>query len=487
MSLRRKVASIKDVAQRHLCCGCGACAYIDPEHIHMVDDARSGRRPIVNTGTAHATHDPAALAVCPGLNLEHAFDRNDPALIRELTDAWGPVYEIWEGHAADPELHFAASSGGAASALALFCIERLGFHGVLHVAARPDVPYLNRTVLSTTRAEILARTGSRYAPASPCDGLQMIEDAPGPCVFIGKPCDVAAVQKARRLRPQLDRKIGLTIAFFCAGTPTTQATLALLARLGVDDPATVLSLRYRGFGWPGRCVVTFRAPIRTPHATAGPGDPPHTWRVLSAAAPGGAAGRTSAKVAPGDPDGAIHERSLSYEESWGLLARDKQWRCHICPDHTGEFADIAVGDAWHRTPRPGDAGRSLVLVRTPRGRDVLAAARAAGALHLEPAAPAVLSAARPGQLPARGALWGRVLALRLLGIPVPQYAGLPLFRFWLTDLTLAQRLRSVFGTARRIFRKRLRRPLPVVPFEPPAPRPARPGVTGRPQRQPATV
>ena len=47
----------------------------------------------------------------------------------------------------------------------------------------------------------------------------MIQNAPAPCVFIGKPCDVAAVENVRRLRPALDEKVGLTIAIFCAGTP----------------------------------------------------------------------------------------------------------------------------------------------------------------------------------------------------------------------------------------------------------------------------
>ena len=441
-AMTRPLKTIRDIVERQLCCGCGACAYVDPGRIHMVDDARSGRRPLVNGGPGGQTddsHDPAALAVCPGIHLEHAFDRRDPGLVYELMSAWGPVREVWEGYAADPKLRFAGSSGGAASALALFCIEQLSFHGVLHITARPDVPYLNHTVLSATRSEILERTGSRYAPASPCDGLRMIEDAPGPCVFIGKPCDVAGVQMARRLRPQLDRNIGLTIAFFCAGTPTTRATLALLGHMGVDDPSRVVSLRYRGHGWPGRCVVTFV-----------------------------------------DADGKLAERSLSYEESWGLLARDKQWRCHICPDHTGEFADIAVGDAWHRTPQPGDAGRSLVLARTPRGRDILAAARQAGVLCLAAAAPDVLWPARSGQKKDRGALWGRRLALRLLGLPVPRQVSFPTFRFWLTELSLGGKIRSVLGTIRRVFRGRLHRPQLVTAYEPltplinrPSPQPAR--------------
>lgn len=413
-----RINSVRDVAERHLCCGCGACAYFDPERIRMVDDAGSGRRPIVNGGAVAPTHDPAALAVCPGIHLERTFDRRDPALITELTDAWGPVYEVWEGHAADPEIRFAGSSGGAASALALFCIEQLGFHGVLHIAARPDVPYLNHTVLSTTRAEILARTGSRYAPASPCDGLQMVVEAPGPCVFIGKPCDVVAVQKARRLRPELDAKLGLTIAFFCAGVPSTQGTLDLLKSVGVEDPSCITALRYRGHGWPGRWAVRWRGEADRPR-----------------------------------------EASLSYEESWAFLVRYKQWRCRICPDHTGEFADLAVGDPWYRSVQPGEYGSSLILARTPHGRALLR--DAARYLTLVRSAPNLLEASQPGFPAGRGAVWGRLLGMALCGLHRPRYTGFSLFAGWRRALHLGAKIRATLGTLRRIWKLRLYRRRPV--------------------------
>ncbi len=166
-----------------------------------------------------------------------------------------------------------------------------------------------------------------------------------------------------------------------------------------------------------------------------------------------------------DRAGRLVERSLSYEESWGLLARDKQWRCHICPDHTGEFADIAVGDPWHLSPQPGEPGRSLVLVRTGRGAELLAAARQAGVLCLEPAAAEVLWRARPGQRKDRGALWARRLALRMLGLPVPRQTGFPTFRFWLTELTWFEKVHSILGTIRRAFRRGLHRPQRVVSYE----------------------
>ena len=147
--VRLVVRNIDEVARRHLCCGCGACAYVQPDAIRMVDVLDHGRRPIVEQCSAEAARD--ALAVCPGVSLRHDFDPDTPGLIQELAPAFGPVLEIWEGYASDPEVRFAGSSGGAASALSLYCIERAGMHGLLHIKSRIDVPYLNHTVLSTTR------------------------------------------------------------------------------------------------------------------------------------------------------------------------------------------------------------------------------------------------------------------------------------------------------------------------------------------------
>ena len=189
-----------DVVETQMCCGCGACAYLAPEHLEMTDSLAYGRRPRrIDESTATVDGDRAmreALTVCPGVSLEHTFDEKLPGLVTELVPGWGPILELWEGYATDPEVRYAGSSGGAASALAIYALEKAGLHGLLHIVPRSDHPYLNHTVLSTTRDAIVQATGSRYAPASPCDSLHLIEDAPAPCVFIGKPCDVAAVEKA---------------------------------------------------------------------------------------------------------------------------------------------------------------------------------------------------------------------------------------------------------------------------------------------------
>lgn len=324
---------------------------------------------------------------------------------------FGAALEIWEGYAADPEIRYRGSSGGALTSLALYCLEREGMEFVLHTAMDAAKPWANTTVKSRSRAEILARTGSRYAPASPCDGLPSIEESAGPCVFIGKPCDTAAVFRMRQTRPALDRNLGLVLTFFCAGTPSERGTLDLLHSLGTD-PADVQSVRYRGEGWPGK------------------------FKVLCG-------------------DGG--EKSLTYGESWGALTRYRPARCHLCPDGLGRVADISCGDAWDKFEENGDAGRSLILVRTARGREILRRAMAAGYVTARPSGSAQVMAAQSNLLGRRREIFGRLLAMRMLGVPVPRLVGFSLLRSWLR-LPFLKKARTVAGTmARLVQRGRWRR------------------------------
>ena len=421
----RDEMNIGEVVAGQLCTGCGVRSYLAPERYEMVDDLNLGRRPmLIRSSDSHGDlEDDDAIRSCPGRQLKHSEDPRGYGAENDLSLAWGPVIEIWEGHASDPEIRLEGSSGGVLTALSLYCIEREGMHGVLHSTSKVETPYLNESVMSTDRSQLLAATGSRYAPTSPCDSLDLIEKAPSPCVFVGKPCDVAGLRGAQESRPALNDKLGLALSFFCAGTPSTRGTLELLKRAGVSNLAGVESVRYRGNGWPGRWIVRAR----------------------------------------GD-DGDIHQHSMTYDDSWDFLQRFRQWRCYICPDHTGEFADISCGDAWHRDSS-FDAGRSLVVVRTEVGRDILHRAMAAGYLSLRVTEPRSLYQSQPNLLDSRCSLWGRLLALRLSGAPAPSYSGFPLAKLWLRRVSVVQKIRSIVGTLKRIRTKHLKHPVNVAPVD----------------------
>jgi len=404
--------TIQQVVDSKLCSGCGACVYMQPDDLEMVDVPDEGLRPARLEGARHETVDTSeALAVCPGIELEHPDFSEMESVAQDLTGAWGPILSMWEGFASDGELRFAGSSGGVASALAAYSVERLGFELVLHVGADEKTPYLNRTVVSKTRDEVLRRTGSRYSPASPCDGLGEIERAAGPCLFIGKPCDVAAAQRARKYRPALDRNLAITVAFFCAGTPSTKGTLELLQSVSATDLESLGEVRYRGNGWPGKFVATSRD------------------------------GKTI--------------RSCDYEASWGaVLSKHVQWRCKLCLDHTGEFADIAVGDPWYRAIAEGEMGSSLIVARTELGRRFVEEAIEKGVLSASPVEFDLLQRSQANLLRTRGEVWGRLLGARLCGARTPTYRRMASFDLW-RQLSPRRKLRSITGAVRRCIQQNI--------------------------------
>jgi len=327
------------------------------------------------------------MAVCSGINVSHDNRSFSADVIAECSQEWGPILELWEGHAGDCEVRFKGGSGGVATALGLYCVEQDGMHGVLHAHMDSESPHLSCAAFSRTREELVVGTGSRYAPVAVCGHLRAIESAPGPCALIGKPCDIVSAHKAGALRPSLARNLGLTVSVFCGGTPAIRGTFELLKELGAR-PSQIRSLRYRGWGWPGMTGVDL-------------------------------------KTKKGN------RLEMTYHKAWDtILTKHKPLRCLICPDGTGEFADIACGDPWYRPVRKGEHGSTLVIVRTHRGREILRRAMQAGYIVAERRTAAVLARSQHGLLNRRRHVWPKLSMLHLLGIPAPRFRGFSLWRSW---------------------------------------------------------
>lgn len=424
----RNIHTLQDVIDWNMCVGCGTCAAFCEvaEGVIMQDWPKVGIRPMLPSSGCGECRD--CLEFCPGFSLDVGDVLDQERERAEENLLVGSYHGVFLGYSADDKLRHKCSSGGVLTSLAAYCLEHLGMRAVVHTGMDPEQPWKNCTVISRTRQDLLDRSGSRYCSSSPCEFLNHIEASDGPCVFIGKPCDVAALTKARRQRPRLDVNVGLALSFFCAGTPCSESVINYAERLGASREK-ITELRFRGDGWPGRFRVTLK-------------DLPGINSVTAT----GARQQTTA------PDSC--QLTETYMNSWRVLAKHRPFRCHICPDGLGQFADIVSGDAWNRYRGVGkSSGYSHVIVRTARGREILAQAERENYIRLQPVSVEEVMKGQ-GLVYRHAVAFGRILGVKLTGVPTTEFHGFNLFKIWVRTNPLIM-VRSILGTVRRMVARRL--------------------------------
>lgn len=399
--IHNKIKHVTEILKSNLCVGCGGCTYLSHDMIKMEDVESEGKRPVFPAQLPDDINR-KIIDTCPGIFMNTGLTHEDGAAFDQDRILFGKTLDIYEGWAADDEIRYNSSSGGIVSALALYCLEKEGMNFVVHTGKDPDVLWKNKTIISKTKNDIVNGSGSRYSPSSPCEYLEKIEQSDKPCVFIGKPCDVAFVSQARKTNKKLDEKLGLVLSFFCAGVPSTAKTLALVDKLQMRREELV-ELYYRGKGWPGMFTLK---------------------------------------------NEAGEQKQLTYDESWGFLARkSRQLRCHLCPDGLGEFSDITSGDAWHRKHEEGNEGCSIILVRTEQGKRIIEKAIQSGYIQtIVSNAGNVIKA--QGLVEKRKVVLPRILGLMLLRKITPEFEGFFLSRAMkMTPITNV--VRNVLGMVKR--------------------------------------
>ena len=330
--------NIHQVLENDLCVGCGACTYLY-ENLEMRYSESGYLRPHVNNGNDLARRDPHAddvfSKVCPGssLNLDQIEGKSRDVI-------WGYIEKLAVGYAESSTLRQSGSSGGVLSALSDYLLNADLVDGVINVSGIGGCGK-NVTEVRFKGYDFSESAGSRYSPASPCEVLKEI-DLSKTYAFVGKPCDVAAVAQLCNESADLDKSIKYKLSFMCAGTPSRISTEEIIKKFGFELE-DVVSLRYRGNGWPGNTTAICK-------------------------------------------DGS--HSSMSYSDSWGkILNKSLQTRCKICPDGIGEFADVVCADAWECDEngypsfdeRPGE---SMIIARTGAGLGLIEDAHRSNGLAL---------------------------------------------------------------------------------------------------------
>lgn len=391
------------VSSNGLCSGCGLCESFCGNDKISVEINKDGfyRPKLIN----HLTQEEVTNlnVLCPGGHIVH----DSFGLKNNYHPIWGPVMESHFGSAADPETRFLGSSGGGISALAVFLLESHKVDYILHSGASLLNPLSIVDKVSRTKEEVLSAAGSRYLPSAPLKRIEYYLSQEKTFAFIGKPCDIAALNNLSKIDPRVDEKILLKISFMCAGVPSINGSIELIRQAGFSEEK-IKSIKYRGQGWPG------------------------DWIVI---------GENGKK------------KSMNYETSWGFLSHFVQFRCKICPDGAGEFADITFGDGWYlenNMPVFADRdGRNLMITRTGRGKHLLQDCCVAGYLSIAPLDINKLNDMQPYQAMRKKLVKSRLLALKFMGKKTPIYENLGL-KEAARQAGLWANLRSFIGTLIRV-------------------------------------
>ena len=394
------------VLRGQLCSGCGLCAGTSDGAITMETVTPGYARPRQDNSVDDAVEKRIATS-CPGATVApwQAAPHRHPY--------WGPWHDCLTGHATDPAVRHAGSSGGAVSMLAIHALQEGMVERVLHITADPEKPTRNIVTWSRSADEILAGAGSRYAASSPLAQIDQALSQGAPFLFIGKPCDVSALRQLATIDPRVDALVPIMLSFFCGGLPSHDGADRILHHMGLA-PENVTEFRYRGNGWPGLTTARTRD------------------------------GTTAA---------------MSYAESWGNhLSKEVQFRCKICPDAVGGTADIACADAWYggESGYPSfeeQDGRSLILTRTQKGVELLASAVNTGNMAVETLPITEIDLMQPAQARRKRLVSARLAACAITLQPRPIMDGL--------DVATASRrastreyLKNLLGTVRRIIMNR---------------------------------
>lgn len=346
---------------------------------------------------------------CPGANIVHDPVEHEA----EYHPVWGPIVRLRLGWSKDAQLRHNASSGGALSAVLIHLLKTEQIDYVVQTSVSEDSPVRNDLKISLGRDDIFHSAGSRYAPSSPLEDIGAQLDAPGKFAFVGKPCDVAGLRQLARFDERVRDKVPFMIAFMCAGVPSYRGTSALLTALGVEDANDVAAFRYRGDGWPGFA---------------------------------------SAELSDG------RKLTMDYDSSWGgILNKHLQFRCKICPDGIGEFADIVCADGW-RFDQSGKAsfeesqGRSLILTRTVKGEAAIQQMIKANAIEVEPTTAEELEVMQPYQAQRKGFILSRLMAMTILVKRRPTFKNLSLLRNTMR-FGLLRSVKSFSGMVLRLVRR----------------------------------
>lgn len=200
---------MKTVCKQDMCAGCMACISVCSQDAITIKDSYRAYNAVIDG--AKCIHCDRCHTVCPN---NDAPEKREPI-------AW------YQGFAKDQGVRAAASSGGLATALA---VDFVAQGGVCCACLFENGAF--GFGFAETVEEVKRFAGSKYVKSNP-DGIygkvQNYLKAGTPVLFIGLPCQVAALKK--RVKQQ---ELLYTVDLICHGTPSPKLLAQYMKERGMD-------------------------------------------------------------------------------------------------------------------------------------------------------------------------------------------------------------------------------------------------------------
>ncbi len=387
------MALMRDVVDAGLCTRCGSCIGICPQQklqiVNPLDECLPAPNPSVNCADCPGT----CLDACPGREVD--FPSFNESLFGGQPSSYlmGHAQEWYVGWATDPEIRRGGASGGVMTAMAAQLLASGQVKGVACLIDDPDNPLLPRPVIAQDLATLRLAQQSKYSLAPVNTILREIERFDGPVAFVALPDQVHSLRKLQRMGHPSVRNIKVIFGSYCGAIQHFTAITAFLRKHGIRDLEQVARVEYRAGEWPGKLRVTLR-------------------------------------------DGQQLTLDKFYANYMTLFYSVE--RSLLCVDLTNELADISFGDAWAPRYEERHEGFSLMVVRTPAGKQVFDACRAAGVIGIEPSSwNDAAEMHSHGLYNKKYAVWSRMAMRRWFLKSVPRYG-------YIVDLSFKQKLMGLF-------------------------------------------
>jgi coenzyme F420 hydrogenase subunit beta len=236
-----------------------------------------------------------------------------------------------------------SASGGLASQILIYLLEKGVIDGALVTRMNPAYPLESEVFIAKTVDQVVAASKSKYCPVAANSALKDIIHTKGRFAVVGLPCHLHGIRKAEQLFPMLREKIVLHIGLMCSHMVSFSGTDFVIEKMNVERKQ-IRSITYRGSGWPGLMTINTALESKSIPLV---GNWRSYWPVFS---------------------------SFLYTPM----------RCIMCPDQLAEFADISLGDAWLPEFRGDKLGKSILLTRTTYADALLEDMYSAGKIILSP-------------------------------------------------------------------------------------------------------